>query len=1103
MLFSFQHFAMKGFPWIVLAAFLISACNPSIEIPGEIDAAIAALPENPDYNRHIKPILSDRCFKCHGPDRSKIEGGLQLVSLDGATQVLESGNRAVVPGNVPRSELVRRILSSDPGEMMPPPDSHLSLTDQEKALLIQWVKKGAAYSEHWSLSPITEPKIPRAGKNWIARWGLRRDEDSRWVKNEIDQFVIRAMRENGMKPAGEAERLQLLRRVYMDLTGLPPSADEVESYMKDTTSGAYEREVDKLLESPHYGEHMTVSWLDLARYADSHGYQDDGMRNAYPYRDWVIRAFNQNLAFDKFITWQLAGDLLPDPTPDMLTATSFNRQHPQTQEGGVVAEEYQVEYVADRVNTFGKAFLGITMECARCHDHKYDPISTKDYYSMFAFFNQNKEYGEVPYSGEASPTLMLPEPETEKKIRFIRERIASAEKQKDDKTRYAEGFTRFLASRITNDEAILRKNLLAKLSFESSDQDKYVNEAGAIRAVASGDKDRLPLPCDGRSGRGIEFRGDCGIKLLGPSDEKAKRTPDRFYRDLNLERNQAFSVSLWINLKKPDTSGPLITKNNGEFEGYRGYDLFLNRDQTITVRMMHVYPANGIELKTTEKITAGKWTNIALTWDASGRAGGLQLFIDGRPASVKILTDNLVKSILHGRKQENWSFMPFEIGKNFLTTLENVQMDELRFYNRKLTRLEIESLSRNEETVAFSEDREKLYEFYLWNVDEKFRATQEELSTLRLEEVKTINDVEEVMIMEELPADQQRKTFVLARGAYDSPEEEVFAETPEKLGRLPSEYPRNRLGLALWLIDERNPLFARVMANRFWLQFFGRGLVKTQEDFGNQGEMPTHPELLDWLAVQFRKDGWDTKKFIRRIVTSAAYRQSSRVSPEDIERDPENLWLSRGPSHAYSAEQVRDHALAASGLLVKKVGGPSVYPYQPSGLWEALATRNAVTYKQHHGDSLYRRSMYTVIKRSSPPPMMLNFDAPDRQLCSVRRQRTATPLQALVTLNDPQFVEAARVLAERALMRKSSMKERIHFMFMSCISRPPLDQEEETITALVQEQIGYYAGKPLLALQLANAGEFPAKGELKPVETAAYTIAAQVIMNHDEVLMKR
>ncbi len=1097
---------------------LVCACSGSVDIPDEVAAAAARLPETVDFNLHIKPILSDRCFKCHGPDKSKIEAGLQLASFEGATKTLEEGQRAIVPGSIAKSELVRRILSHDPKRMMPTPASNLTLSDEEKALLIRWIEQGAEYKEHWSLAAIEKPEVPRVGNSFLARWGLWKDEETRWVKNEIDPFTLVKMKRLGLNPAPEAPKTTLLRRVSMDLTGLPPSPAETAAFLTDNSENAYEKAVDRLLKSPHFGEQQAVSWLDLARYADSNGYQDDGLRNAWPYRDWVIGAFNENLPFDQFVQQQLAGDLMPKPTRKMLVATAFNRQHPQTQEGGVIPEEYRTEYVADRVNTFGKAFLGLTMECARCHDHKYDPILAKDYYSLFAFFNQNKESGVVPYRGEPSPTVLLPSTPTEQSLRVLRAKINRLLPRLQPE-HYRQPFENWLTQPAA--PPTLDQGLLVHLPLDGAAPDStYPNRADKkLVAKIAGDLEHKPLLTTGKMGNALHFRGDCGLEVFIPGFDKTGEKLNttnvaRFGKGLNFESNQSFSVSVWVNPLVKGNDGDLFQRSGGDADGWRGYAVHLNPDQTLSVVFSYTWPANCIEYRTKEKLTLNAWQHLTLTYDGSSKASGVRLYLNGAPTHAKILTDNLTKSLLHDGNVARYFFVtPFELGTGYREkTIADVRMDELRIYNRQLSGLEIQSLTSNQDRVAAVrrlpvstrsfQQKTQLLEHYALTTDTSYAALKRQYTDLRGQEVALLTAVPEVMAMQELPADQSRKTYLLNRGVYDAHGQEVRAETPIRLGKLPAGYPRNRLGLARWLLDGRNPLFARVMVNRFWQQYFGNGLVKTQEDFGNQGELPSHPELLDWLAVQFRQDGWDTKRFIRRLVLSATYRQSSTAPKEDLEKDPDNRWLARGPSYRFAAEQVRDNALAASGLLARKIGGPSVYPYQPAGIWEAMA-RNVSRYRQHHGDSLYRRSMYTIWKRSSPPPMMLNFDSPDRSLCTVRRQKTATPLQALVTLNDPQFVEAARVLAERTMKKQSRLDGRIALFFQSALSRPPRRAELRLMQQLYAIEYQGFVKNPARAEALLGTGEFPRDNTLDPAQVAAFTVVANTVLNSDEAITKR
>ena len=1114
---------MKTIQFFLFFAVLALVGCQSDQLPEEVALALEKTPETVDYNLHVKPIISDRCFKCHGPDKAKIEADLQLANFEGATQKNKEGRRAIVPGDAGKSELVKRILSHDPEEVMPTPKSNLALTADEKAVLIKWIEQGAEYKEHWSLTKIEKPAIPKVGQSFLSRWGVTSDEETAWVRNEIDRFTLAKMKELGLKPSPKAEKATLLRRVYMDLTGLPPTPAEVEAFEKNSAPNAYEQVIDKLLASPQYGEQQAVSWLDLARFADSQGYQDDPMRNAYPYRDWVINSFNRNKPFDQFVGDQIAGDLMPksaNPTiqRERELATAFNRLHSQSGENGIVPEEYRIEYVADRANTFGKAFLGLTMECARCHDHKYDPISQKDYYSLFAFFNQNKETGQITHNGEACPTVMLPSPQVDQTLKFIRTKIQRLETRLQPQL-YEKSFANWATNPVLT--STLNRGLLVHLPLDAEVNGTYENRGDqSFVTYLSGDKERKPLPTAGKVGQAMALRGECGIGILSETIDRVNgkmvESPKRFGKGLNFERNQEFSVSIWVNPAEKGVEGAIFRRTNYANEGYRGYSVKLNPDQTLTVLLSYVWPANCIELKTVDKLPLHRWQNLTLTYDGGAKAAGVRFFVDGKPARMNVVTDNLTKGLLHGEFNSNkqGKFFGFELGHDSQEkTLHGVAVDELRIYNRRLSALEVESLAGGTNPVAnlvripeskrTAQQRQNLLEHYLLTADSTFAQTSRQLSVVRGQEVAVLSDIPEVMVMQELPVSQQRKSFILNRGVYDAPGAAVSSQTPLRLGKLPADYPQNRLGLAQWLLADDHPLFARVMVNRLWQNYFGNGIVKTQEDFGSQGDLPSHPELLDWLAVQFREEGWDTKRFVKRMVLSATYQQSSKATPEEIERDPDNKWLARGSSYRLSAEQVRDNALAASGLLVRKIGGPSVYPYQPAGIWEALATRNTISYRQQHGDSLYRRSMYTIWKRTSPPPMMLNFDSPDRSLCTVRRQKTATPLQALVTLNDPQFVEAARVLAQRTMRAKPSADERIRYFFQAIVSRNPRPRELSLMKALYDEAYQGFANAPQRAESLLKTGEYERDPTLKGPELAAYTMVANTILNYDEATIKR
>ena len=1083
-----RSFFKLGSPAILFSLTIVYVLNGCGETR-DLSADLASFPEKIDFNFHVKPILSDRCFACHGPDANTREGNLRLDTEEGAFAALDSlgQQHAIVPGDLKNSSMFQRITSNDPDLMMPPPNSNLTLTDQEIALIAKWIEQGAEWKEHWSLIPPAKPEVPKV-------------KQEQWVKNPIDKFILSRLEQKGLQPTPEATKESLLRRVTFDLTGLPPTVEELDAFLADNSTDAYEKVVDRLLASPHYGERMAVEWLDVARYADSHGYQDDGMRNSWPWRDWVINAYNKNLPYDKFITWQLAGDLLPNPTKEQLLATSFNRNHPQTQEGGVVDEEYRVEYVADRTNTFGKAFIALSFECARCHDHKFDPISQKDYFSLYAFFNNNKDSGIIPYNGEASPTLILPSEEAEAQLKFLREHMAPLENKLQPK-QYHNNFEGWLAKaqKTPQNYATSDAGLLGWFKFEDPQKEKEFKNAvnGSLKGRVNGDLDRKPVVVPGKSGNARKLIGDAGIS---------------FTEELNFDRHQPFSISIWAKLYGAGEKGTLFAKSNGEFEGYRGYRCLLNEDGSLSVSLSYVWPANSIDLHIPEKLTPDQWHHIVLTYDGSSKAAGVKLFLNGRETTPKVLTDNLQKSLLYGEKKTNWSKTPFLIGKDTRGSIQNVAVDEMKAYKRQLSALEVRELNGKQGAVAAlletpkdkrTEQQEReLLEYYLLNHDEEYAKHLAQLTKLRDEENQLLTDQPEVMIMKERK--EVRPTFILDRGMYDSPTEQVTPDTPAKLIAFDEDLPENRLGLAKWLTDPQHPLTSRVFVNRLWAMCFGQGLVATVADFGNQGTLPSHPELLDWLAIRFIESGWDTKAFLKTMVTSAAYQQASLASPQTLEADPNNVLVSRGSSFRLSAEMIRDNALAASGLLVEKIGGPSVYPYQPAGIWEALATRNKTRYEQGKGDDLYRRSLYTVWKRSSPPPSMMNFDAPDRYLCTVDRQKTATPLQSLVLMNDPQYIEAARVLAERMMEEGGKTPEdRITFAFKALTSRAPRTEELTLTKQLYLEELTNFKKKPERAEQLLSTGEYERDTELAADELAACTIVASSLMNFDEFIVKR
>ena len=1066
------------------------ACGPR-------SPAMAGLPEQVDFNFHVRPILSDKCFSCHGPDDRARKGGLALFTREGAFATLPSGRRAVVAGSTRKSELVRRILSTDPGVMMPTPDSHLALTDLEKATLVRWIEQGAEWTPHWAFVAPKKAALPTGA-------------DVAGLSNPIDAFVRAGLRGTGLSPAKPAAKETLIRRVSIDLTGLPPTVSEVDAFLADTSANAYEKVVDRLLASPAYGERMAADWLDLARYADSFGYQDDGMRQMSPWRDWVIAAFNRNMPVDQFITWQLAGDLLPDATIEQRLATGFNRNHMQSQEGGIVSEEYRTEYVADRVNTFGAAFLGLTLECARCHDHKYDPVLQTDYFKLFAFFNNVNETGQIPYSGMPSPTVTVSTPEADAQLSALREKMGPLEAAtRVDRLATGPAFDAWLA-RVEASGGALPAPLpraIVHLPLDAMSAYTFANRATPARKGVVGSEDerkkktvRAPETVAGVVGGAQRLVGDGQIDLGGREQQFG------FF-----ERHEPFSFAIWMRRDKDGVGGPVITRSGAVMNGHRGYELILRPDGTLTAGLHHVAPDNSLEIELVEPLPVGAWHHVTVTYDGSGRAPGLRMFLDGVPAKTRLVVDNLSRSIISEPLGDWGGISSIRLGRRGDENLSDVSVDEFYVFPDQLTAPEVATLARTGTGAgpgapagAASFSRNDLADHWVRRVARAGAAERAQLRALRGQENAIITKLPQVMVMRDLPPERARPTFILARGAYDAPTTKVEADTPTALPAFAKDLPRNRLGLARWLFTPTHPLASRVLVNRYWGLLFGNGLVATPEDFGNQGKLPTHPELLDYLAVTFRESGWNLKGLLRQIVLSETYRQSSAASPQGLEADPANARLSRGPSYRLAAEQIRDNALAASGLLVRRIGGPSVYPYQPPGLWEELATRNATTYTQGTGDDLHRRSLYTVWKRTTPPPSAISFDASERLLCTVRRQRTSTPLQALVLLNDVQYVEASRVLAERLLLEGGpTTDERIALAYRLLTSRRPTATEVAALKALHDKERAAFAARPKAAQALRTAGERAPVRSLDAVDVATWTVVASTIMNTDEAVNKR
>lgn len=1069
---------MHRFCFLLLWITGMVSCSP--DLPEEIAIAYKDLPDGLDYNLHLKPILSDKCFACHGPDRGKRKAELRLDIPEAAFASLPEspGKVAIDPGNVNGSELFHRILSSDPEYMMPDPESHLSLSGKEKAILIKWIEEGAVYKPHWAFVKPEPPGAPKVS-------------NKEGIKNPIDNFILRKLEQEKLQPSDEAQRELLLRRVALDLTGLPPTLEEIEDFVKDPSSKAYEKQVDRLLSSPHYGEKMASDWLDLARFADSHGYTVDRLRDMSPYRDWVIKAFNDNFSYDQFIHWQLAGDLMPDPSKEMIIATAFNRNHQQNMEGGIVEEEFQTEYVADRTNTFGDAFLGLSVGCARCHDHKFDPVSQKNYYELFSFFNNVKEAGQISWNDALpAPTLMLPTAEQEKILAYINGTIAAQEEKiKQLKNNAVPDFEKWLDShayqRLSN-ERIPRAGLVALYSFDDGTLLNTVNprQVGVMKQL-SGKENPSFEKKDG--GKALSLNGDIWLDLKKVGV---------------FRRSEPFSAGIWVNIPEALQEGVIFHKSIAErLYNFRGYHLYL-KDNRLELNMAHTAPSNAITKISKQDVPRNKWIQLTITYDGSSRASGFKLYVDGNEMPMETLMDQLTKDILFRSGPEpGLQIGAWDRGLG----LKGGKADDIVVYDRALTQFEVKILAKRAAWAEYTtKGREQLSEealrvlkeYYFEAVHHGVRNSCRELTQMRTALADSAGSVEELMVMQEMP--RPKNTFILVRGNYDAPGEEVFPNTPESILPFPEDLPRNRYGLAQWLTHARHPLTARVAVNRFWQNFFGTGLVKTAEDFGNQGALPSHPELLDWLAVWFRESGWNTKALNKLIVMSATYRQDSRATPEIREKDPENRLLARGPAFRLSAEMIRDNALAASGLLNRKIGGKSVKPYQPEGLWQI----NNTNYEADTGSAVYRRSVYVLLKRSVPNPTLATFDATSRSYCVVRRQKTNTPLQALVTLNDPTFVEAARALGEQ-MAAYADPRKGITDAFKKLTGRTPSEREVDLMADLLESQLAKFKRHPGKARGWLNTGQHVVERNTDRLLVAANAVVASTILNADATLTKR
>ncbi len=1052
----------ERFQVLYMLAFVLFGYSCTDPVPTEIREAQNELPEVLDYNFHVKPILSDNCFACHGPDAANQKAGLRLDIPDGATAPLESnpGNKAIVPGDLSKSEAFRRMISTDPETMMPPPESHLSLTKKEIAILSKWIEEGAEYKKHWSFIPLQQVEVPKAS--------IQSD-------HPIDQFIAEKLADHGLSFSGKASKESLIRRTSFTLTGLPPKINEIDQFLNDKGNEAYEKLIDRWLASPTYGEHMAANWMDVARYADSDGYLDDKHRRVWPYRDWVIGAFNDNLSYKDFVTLQLAGDLLPDASPETVLPTAFNRLHRRNSEAGIVFEEYRVEYNADRTNTLGKAFLGLSLECARCHDHKYDPISQKEYYSVFGFFNSTNEMGTAVYGPDItpSPALLLAEKVEEKELKTINQYIQNLEQQQKEIVQEFKG----IEGRHIDDET-LRKQVSRKLAAH------YPMESESEKNVKGGPaKYRNPVFAEGKHGKAF-FTNDYNSVTLGDKVGWYKRM-------------EPFTVELWV---YPDTvyhDSHLFWHCETLRLGLKGYTLSLS-DNHLKFSMSHTWPHNAIQVTSKTAIPAKEWSHIIISYDGSSKAGGIELFINGDRQPKEIDIDNLYKGIQYVPNIHTYGFSGFQLGsRDKFIPFKNGGLDEVKIYNGQLSALEAKYVFSQTADVSFDitkADDDLFVEYMLLNEYDPYNQVKSSLTKVYRKHNALINEIPEIMVMGDLP--EPRPTYVLNRGNYSDKGEQVSPTTPEAILPFDESLPKNRLGLAKWLFDEKNPLTARVYVNRIWQMHFGTGLVKTSEDFGSQGDIPSHPELLDWLANEFIASGWDIKALHKLILTSDTYRQSSRIKQDLLEIDPENKWLARGPSLRFSAEMIRDNALAISDLLIDSIGGPSVYPYQPEGLWDGLTTKGwAYKYKQSEGEGLYRRTMYTIWKRTAPPPSMLIFDVATRSSCEVRRTSTSTPLQALALLNDPQYMEASRVAAEKVIGKVNEENKRLETVYRLATGKQPDEQDFLKIKDFYKQEYQAFTEDPSRLNAYLSTGNAALNPTSNKTEVAALSVVLNALMN--------
>ncbi|MCG8598700.1 MAG: DUF1553 domain-containing protein [Verrucomicrobiales bacterium] len=1011
----------------------------------------AGAEEKLDYNRDVRPILSDKCFLCHGPDAKNQKSDFRIDSFENATADL-GDYFGVVPGKLKESEVHWRLHTDDPTELMPPPEKKIPLTKEEIAILDRWIEEGAEYQEHWSFVPVREEiPVPETGSDW--------------PNGPIDQFILSRLQKENFAPSPETSREKWLRRVTFDLTGLPPTIAEIDAFLADTTDDAFAKVVDRLLDTDAAAERLAAEWLDVARYSDTYGYQVDRDRTVWQWRDWVIRAFRENLPYDDFITWQLAGDLLPNATRDQKLATAFNRLHGQKVEGGSVPEEFRIEYVSDRVHTYGTAFLGLTMECSRCHDHKYDPITAEDYFSLSSYFDNIDEAGLYSYFTPAvpTPTLWLPTEEQEKQLAGLEKEIADAEAKLN--TLAKDALPAYEKWKTESGGKAPVPTPIASFTFEDNKGNKLANGIDKEKPATTTANNSLVA---GKFGKAIKLSGDDAVTLpVG-----------------NFTRDDPFSVSLWMQTPEKKERAVIYSRSKAWTDAAsRGYELLLE-DGKLSAAFIHFYPGNAIRVRAKQEVPVGSWHHVAVTYDGSSRADGVTIFLDGKALELETVRDKLTREITGGGSDT------IVIGQRMRDNgFKGGLVDDFRVFDLALSAPAVAAIANGDK------DYSPLPTDPVWSETQPYQVAHATLFDLRKKRSELVKKIPEIMTMREEAEPHQ--TYILDRGHYANRGEPVESKTPGFLPPPAEGTPANRLGLARWTTASNNPLTARVTVNRYWQMLFGTGLVSTSEDLGSQGRSPTHPELLDWLARDFMDSGWNLHRLLKQIVLSATYRQSSDItSGELVTRDPENTLLYRFPAPRLPAEMIRDNLLASSGLLVAKLGGPSVKPYDL-----------AVSFKPTDpgkGADLYRRSLYTYWRQTGPAPMMTTLNASKRDVCRVNLEKTDSPLQGLVLLNSPQAAEAARTLAAKLVQKHGDNKNAIlEDAFRRLTSRKPDETEKEILTKLLQEQEEIFETKPEAAKQLLAAGDSAEPKTENPAGTAAVATLVSTLMNFDECITKR